>query len=175
MNKLFRLKFVIIAILCLTNSCDRNNISNQCNDFPSFCSLDINGESICYNACFTILSTNNSLYIIAGNTTDSEGELFLSPKFTMTIPDCTTGTWNNDSIRGLDFVAFSGYNEGNYVFPAFAPPSYQTLISNFNITLSSCDTVNKIIEGFFDGILVDNLTTDSIIIENGKFKAIITE
>jgi len=178
MKGLFRLEFVSITIFFLLASCDRNNVNNRCNNLLFFCSIEINGEVVCYENCFARLSTTSTktlIHITAGNTTDSEGGIILNPAFIFTIPGIATGTWNNDSIKGLDFIAFSNYNEGNYVFPAYEQPSLLTLISDFNITISLCDTINKKIEGFFNGTLVDNASIDSIIVNNGKFTAFIME
>jgi len=178
MIRVFRLKFVLIAIIFLLAFCNRNDVSNSCNNLPFFCSLKINGEVICYENCiasFSNTSTSTKSKITAGNTINSEDEIILKPEFTVLIPSIKTGTWNKDSIKGFDFIAFSNFNGGNYVFPAFKEPFYQTLISDFNITISLYDTINKKVEGFFSGILVDNTKLDSIIIENGKFISYIME
>jgi hypothetical protein len=179
-----RLNYFIILfglfIISFT-SCNDDN-SGDCFDHVCYLSMVVNNKPFCYSYCTSDIVDNTSKissvyisdfinFLTAGNITKRNDSLFYNPLVSIIFPNKIKGLYNNDSIKGFDFIFYIKTDKGDFTFPFYSVDSIG-YISRFNLNITEYDELQGIIKGEFNGLLYNFSLTDSIVISDGIFKSI---
>ena len=182
-SRLIWIYFNLILISILIMTCKKDN--NDCSSNKYYLTFVYNGQRFCNSLCkaniedslkqnqSTFYSSDCITFISSGAQNIVNDSIFYNPMIYINFPGKTIGTYNKDSVKGIDYFINFKINNEYYSYPTYDIETLN-IKGNFELNILDFNTENNIITGTFKGVLYNNdiiySKKDSVIITGGEFR-----